>query len=83
MNIKKKEELKKFILDIPEVLYHIPKIKLDDKRLKLIKNGMKVSMYEEIGCSNFDNYIITSSKHILALGTVKAGYFYPKRILKV
>ena len=83
MNMKKKEELKKFILDIPEVLYHIPQIKLDDKRLELIKNGMKVSMYEEIGSSNFENYIISSSKHILALGTVKAGYFYPKRILKL
>ena len=83
MNIEKKEELKKFLLAIPEVLYHIPQIKLDDKRLELIKNGMKVSMYEEIGSSNFENYIISSSKHILALGTVKAGYFYPKRILKL
>ncbi len=80
---KKKENLKKFLLDIPDVLYHIPQIKLDDKRLELIKNGMKVSMYEELGSSNYTSYLISSSKNIFAIGSIKSGYFYPKRVIKI
>ena len=82
LKMKKKEDLKKFLLDIPDVLYHIPQIKLDDNRLELIKNGMKVSMYEELGSSNFTEYLISSSKDIFALGSIKSGYFYPKRVIK-
>ena len=83
LKMKKKEDLKKFLLDIPDVLYHIPQIKLDDNRLELIKNGMKVSMYEELGSSNFTEYLISSSKDIFALGSIKSGYFYPKRVIKI
>ena len=83
IKMKKKEDLKRFLLDIPDVLYHIPQIKLDDKRLELIKNGMKVSMYAELGNSNFTEYLISSSKDIFALGSIKSGYFYPKRVIKI
>ena len=68
MRKNEKRRFKKFLLDIPDVLYHIPQIKLDDNRLELIKNGMKVSMYEELGFK-FTEYLISSSKDIFALGS--------------
>ena len=76
-----KEGLVKYLLEIDKVLIHIPYIKLEDKRIKLIKNGMKVSMLEEFGNIDLKKLIAQNQNQVLAFGELKSGFFYPKRIL--
>jgi tRNA pseudouridine55 synthase len=71
------------LLDIRKVLIHIPSIKLEDERIKLIKNGMKVSMLEEFGEVNIKSLIAQNQSQVLAFGELKSGFFYPKRILNI
>ena len=78
-----KSEFSKYLLDIEKVLIHIPSIKLEDKRIKLIKNGMKVSMLEEFGEINIKSLIAQNQNQVLAFGELKSGFFYPKRILNI
>ena len=78
-----KEELQKYLLEINRVLIHIPSIKLEDKRIKLIKNGMKVSMLEEFGEIDLKKLIAQNQNQVLAFGELKSGFFYPKRILNI
>jgi len=77
----KKDELPKYLLEINKVLIHIPFINLKDKRIKLIKNGMKVSMLEEFGEIDHKKLIAQNQNQVLAFGELKSGFFYPKRIL--
>ena len=79
----KKEELSKYLLEINKVLIHIPSINLEDKRIKLIKNGMKVSMLEEFGVIDLKKLIAQNQNQVLAFGELKSGFFYPKRILNI
>ncbi|MDC0376141.1 tRNA pseudouridine(55) synthase TruB, partial [Pelagibacteraceae bacterium] len=79
----KKEELSKYLLEINKVLIHIPSINLEDKRIKLIKNGMKVSMLEEFGEIDLKKLIAQNQNQVLAFGELKSGFFYPKRILNI
>ena len=78
-----KEDFYKYLLDIRKVLIHIPSIKLEDERIKLIKNGMKVSMLEEFGEVNIKSLIAQNQSQVLAFGELKSGFFYPKRILNI
>ena len=78
-----KSEFSKYLLDIEKVLIHIPSIKLEDKRIRLIKNGMKVSMLEEFGEVNIKSLIAQNQSQVLAFGELKSGFFYPKRILNI
>ena len=77
------EDFEKYLLDIKSVLYHIPTIKINDKKLKLIKNGMKVSMLEEIGSKEYKEILADYHQNVVALGSMKDGIFYPKRILNI
>ena len=78
-----KDELSKYLLEIDKVLIHIPSIKLEDKRIKLIKNGVKVSMLEEFGEIDLKKLIAQNQNQVLAFGELKSGFFYPKRILNI
>ena len=59
-----KEDFYKYLLDIRKVLIHIPSIKLEDERIKLIKNGMKVSMLEEFGEVNIKSLIAQNRSQV-------------------
>ena len=83
INNKNTEDFEKYLLDIKSVLYHIPTIKINDKKLKLIKNGMKVSMLEEIGSKEYKEILADYHQNVVALGSMKDGIFYPKRILNI
>jgi len=72
---------KKYLLEIKSVLYHIPTIEINDKKLKLIKNGMKVSMLEEAGSKEYKRILADYHQNVVAIGSMKEGIFYPKRIL--
>ena len=76
-------DFEKYLLDIKSVLYHIPTIKINDKKLKLIKNGMKVSMLEEVGSKEYKEILADYHQNVVALGSMKNGIFYPKRILNI
>ena len=76
-------DFEKYLLDIKSVLYHIPTIKINDKKLKLIKNGMKVSMLEEVGSKEYKEILADYHQNVVALGSIKNGIFYPKRILNI
>ena len=78
-----KSDFQKYLLEINRVLIHIPSIKLEDKRIKLIKNGMKVSMLEEFGAIDLKKLIAQNQNQVLAFGELKSGFFYPKRILNI
>ncbi len=77
------DDFSKYILDIKTVLYHIPTIEINDKKLKLIKNGMKVSMLEEVGSKEHKEILADYHQNVVALGSMKNGVFYPKRILNI
>jgi len=83
INIANIEDFEKYLLDIKSVLYHIPTIKINDKKLKLIKNGMKVSMLEEVGSKEYKEILADYHQNVVALGSIKNGVFYPKRILNI
>ena len=83
INNRNIEDFEKYLLDIKSVLYHIPTIKINDKKLKLIKNGMKVSMLEEVGSKEFKEILADYHQNVVALGSMKNGIFYPKRILNI
>jgi tRNA pseudouridine55 synthase len=68
------------VLDIQSALIHIPSIKLKDERINLIKNGMKVSLVNEFGKVSLDNIYTEALDKPLALGYLKSGFFYPKRV---
>ena len=70
----------KYVLDIQSALIHIPSIKLKDERINLIKNGMKVSLVNEFGKVSLDNIYTEALDKPLALGYLKLGFFYPKRV---
>ena len=70
----------KYVLDIQSALIHIPSIKLKDERINLIKNGMKVSLVNEFGKVSLDNIYTEALDKPLALGCLKSGFFYPKRV---
>jgi tRNA pseudouridine55 synthase len=75
-----KEDFLKYVLDIHKVLIHIPSIKLNDKRVNLIKNGMKVSFVNELGKVNLENIYTQDLEKPLAIGCLKSGFFYPRRV---
>ncbi|MEK9746980.1 MAG: hypothetical protein VW204_04850 [Pelagibacteraceae bacterium] len=77
------DDFSKYMLDIRSVLYHIPSIEINDKKLKLIKNGMKVSMLEEVGSKEHKEILADYHQNVVALGSIKDGIFYPKRILNI
>tara|TARA_A100001011_G_scaffold400875_1_gene520385 strand:- start:22831 stop:23721 length:891 start_codon:yes stop_codon:yes gene_type:complete len=83
INNKNTDDLRKYLLDIKSVLYHIPSVEINDKKLKLIKNGMKVSMLEEVGSKEYKEIIADYHQNVVALGFMKHGVFYPKRILNI
>ena len=83
INNRNIEDFEKYLLDIRSVLYHIPTIKISDKKLKLIKNGMKVSMLEEVGSKEYEEILADYHQNVVALGSIKNGIFYPKRILNI
>ena len=83
INNRNIEDFEKYLLDIRSVLYHIPTIKISDKKLKLIKNGMKVSMLEEVGSKEYKEILADYHQNVVALGSIKNGIFYPKRILNI
>ena len=83
INVENSEDFKKYLLDIRSVLYHIPTIKINDKKLKLIRNGMKVSMLEEVGSKEYKEILADYHQNVVALGSMKNGIFYPKRILNI
>ena len=70
----------KYVLDIQSALIHIPSIKLNDERINLIKNGMKVSLVNEFGKVSLDNIYAAALEKPLALGYLKSGLFYPRRV---
>ena len=70
----------KYVLDIQSALIHIPSIKLNDERVNLIKNGMKVSLVNEFGKVSLDNIYTAALEKPLALGYLKSGFFYPRRV---
>ena len=70
----------KYVLDIHSALIHIPTIKLNDERINLIKNGMKVSLVNEFGKVSLENIYTEALDKPLALGYLKSGFFYPKRV---
>ena len=70
----------KYVLDIQSALIHIPTIKLNDERINLIKNGMKVSFVNEFGKVSLNNIYTQALEKPLALGYLKSGFFYPKRV---
>jgi len=83
INKEKIENFEKYLLDIKSVLYHIPTIEINDKKFKLIKNGMKVSMLEEVGSKEHKEILADYHQNVVALGSMKDGVFYPKRILNI
>ena len=83
INNRNIEDFGKYLLDIKSVLYHIPTIKINDKKLRLIKNGMKVSMLEEVGSKEYKEILADYHQNVVALGSIKNGVFYPKRILNI
>lgn len=83
INHRNIEDFEKYLLDIKSVLYHIPTIKINDKKLELIKNGMKVSMLEEVGSKEYKEILADYHQNVVALGSIKNGVFYPKRILNI
>ena len=83
INMKENEEFLKYLLDIKSVLYHIPSIKINDKKLKLIKNGMKVSMMEEVGSKEYKEILADYHENVVALGSMENGVFYPKKVLNI
>jgi tRNA pseudouridine55 synthase len=83
INVENSEDFKKYLLDIRSVLYHIPTIKINDKKLKLIRNGMKVSMLEEVGSKEYKEILADYHQNVVALGSMRNGIFYPKRILNI
>ena len=74
------ENFLKYVLDIQSALIHIPSIKLNDERINLIKNGMKVSFVNEFGKVSLNNIYTQALEKPLALGYLKSGFFYPKRV---
>ena len=83
INNRNIEDFEKYLLDIKSVLYHIPTIEINDKKLELIKNGMKVSMLEEVGLKEYKEILADYHQNVVALGSIKNGVFYPKRILNI
>ena len=83
INNRNIEDFEKYLLDIKSVLYHIPTIEINDKKLKLIKNGMKVSMLEEVGSKEYKEILADYHQNVVALGSMKNGIFYPKRVLNI
>jgi len=83
LNFRENDEFFKYLLDIKSVLYHIPSIKINDKKLKLIKNGMKVSMLEEVGSIEHKKILADYHENVVALGSMQNGIFYPKRVLNI
>ena len=70
----------KYVLDIQSALIHIPSIKLKDERINLIKNVMKVSLVNEFGKVSLENIYTEALNKPLALGYLKSGFFYPRRV---
>jgi tRNA pseudouridine55 synthase len=77
---EKSEDFLKYVLDIHSALIHIPSIKLNDQRINLIKNGMMVSLVNEFGKVSLDNIYTQALEKPLALGYLKSGFFYPRRV---
>jgi len=77
---EKSEDFLKYVLDIHSALIHIPSIKLNDQRVNLIKNGMMVSLVNEFGKVSLDNIYTQALEKPLALGYLKSGFFYPRRV---
>jgi tRNA pseudouridine55 synthase len=77
---ERSEDFLKYVLDIHSALIHIPSIKLNDQRINLIKNGMKVSLVNEFGKVSLDNIYTQALEKPLALGYLKSGFFYPRRV---
>jgi tRNA pseudouridine55 synthase len=77
---ERSEDFLKYVLDIQSALIHIPSIKLNDQRINLIKNGMMVSLVNEFGKVSLDNIYTQALEKPLALGYLKSGFFYPRRV---
>ena len=77
---ERSEDFLKYVLDIHSALIHIPSIKLNDQRVNLIKNGMMVSLVNEFGKVSLDNIYTQALEKPLALGYLKSGFFYPRRV---
>ena len=77
---QRSDDFLKYVLDIQSALIHIPSIKLNDQRINLIKNGMMVSLVNEFGKVSLDNIYTQALEKPLALGYLKSGFFYPKRV---
>jgi tRNA pseudouridine55 synthase len=77
---ERSEDFLKYVLDIHSALIHIPSIKLNDQRINLIKNGMMVSLVNEFGKVSLDNIYTQALEKPLALGYLKSGFFYPRRV---
>ncbi len=79
--LKEINDLKKYLLDIQTVLYHIPRINFEYENIRSIKNGMKVNIQEKVSPKKNQNIIALFDEKVLAFGISKNGYFYPQKVL--
>jgi len=72
--------ISKYLLDISDVLIHIPSVNLDKEKVSLIRKGLKINLIDNFGNQSLDRIFTRISKKPVALGYLKEGFFYPKRV---
>ncbi len=72
--------ISKYLLDISNVLIHIPSVNLNEEKVSLIRKGLKINLTDKFGNQSLDRIFTKISKKPVALGYLKEGFFYPKRV---
>jgi len=72
--------ISKYLLDISNVLIHIPSVNLNEEKVSLIRKGLKINLTDKFGNQSLDRIFTNISKKPVALGYLKEGFFYPKRV---
>jgi len=72
--------ISKYLLDISDVLIHIPTVNLNEEKVSLIRKGLKINLTDKFGNQSLNRIFTKISKKPVALGYLKEGFFYPKRV---
>jgi len=72
--------ISKYLLDISDVLIHIPSVNLNEEKVSLIRKGLKINLTDKFGNQSLNKIFTKISKKPVALGYLKEGFFYPKRV---
>jgi len=72
--------ISKYLLDISDVLIHIPSVNLNEEKVSLIRKGLKINLTDKFGNQSLNRIFTKISKKPVALGYLREGFFYPKRV---